>query len=95
MLKYSSCLQSSGPLRLRSRQRGEPLTFIFSSLRLAPHPAGQSMQVLLGSVSCGWYWPAGQSSHLCIPRDGAILPLEQTAQDVDLAVEENVPAAQS
>jgi hypothetical protein len=53
------------------------------------------VQDTLGLVSCGWYQPAGQSSHFSIPRDGAIFPLEQTAQNVDLAVEEYVPAAQS
>ena len=41
------------------------------------------MQDTLGLVSCGWYQPAGQSSQFSIPRDGAIFPLEQTAQDVD------------
>ena len=91
MLKYSSCLQSSGPLRLRSRQTAEPPTFIFLSLRMAPHPAGQSMQATLAFVSCGWYWPAGQSLQYSILSDEANLPLEQTAQNVD---PETLPASQ-
>ena len=78
-----SFVQSVGFFHLRSRQRAEPLIFLFSSSRMAPHPLGQLMQVVLGLVSCGWYRPAGQSSHFFIPLDKAILPLEQIAQDVD------------
>ena len=80
---WSFVVQSVGFFHLRSRQRAEPLIFLFSSSRMAPHPLGQLMQVVLGLVSCGWYRPAGQSSHFFIPLDKAILPLEQIAQDVD------------
>ena len=81
-LKYSSSLQSSGFLRLRSRQKAEPLTFIFSS-STASHPVGHFSHFKLGSFSCGWNHALGQLEHSFEPSDDAYFPFAQFMHETE------------
>ena len=81
-LKYSSSLQSSGFLRLRSRQTAEPLTFIFPS-STASHPVGHFSHFKLGSFSCGWNHALGQLEHSFDPSDDAYFPFAQFMHETE------------
>ena len=75
LFKYSVSLQLAMVFQLRLRQVDDP------SLGCC-HPAGQSMQFVLGLVSCGWYHPAGHSLHSLDFSSRANLPLAHVRQSV-------------
>ena len=81
-LKYSSSLQSSGFLRLRSRQTAEPsISVLFS--RTASHPVGHFSHSVLGSFSCGWNHALGQLEHSFEPFDDAYFPFAQFMHETE------------